>query len=76
MESDFFDLYNNKSCFALEVGHNLIADWCIYIYDIKDKELSACNKPVISIQHSDRKKAFAMAYNKFTDYLLENRRGY
>ena len=76
MENDFFDLYEKQNGFELDVGHNKTADWCINITDRKGKTISEHVNPQISVQNCDRKKAFAMAYDKFTDYLLQNRRGY
>lgn len=76
MESDFFDLYDSQSYFALEIRHNSVSDWCIFIYDRKGKKLSECDKPTISIQSTSRKEAFAKAYVQFTDYLSKNRGGY
>lgn len=76
MENDFFELYDEQGGFSLEVGHNSVADWCIFIYDRKGRSLSECKKPDISIQECTRKMAFAKAYVEFCEYLSETRGGY
>ena len=69
MESNFFNLYEKLSNFELEVGHTSITDWMICITDKSTQK-------TIMVQHCDRKKVFAMAYDKLTDYLLETKGGY
>jgi len=76
MGNDFFKLYNNQSCLALEVGHNSIADWCITIYDINGRRLSDATEPSIMVQECTIELAFAKAYVSLCEYLSENRGGH
>jgi hypothetical protein len=68
MEEDFFDLYTRSELLALEVGHNSIADWNIYIYDRRGKEAGNWGSAVIHAQGCDRKLVFAEAYTKLAEY--------
>ena len=76
MEKDFFDLYENQSCLALELGHNSIADWCLVIHDIKGKPLGDRGNPCVSVQEASRELAFAKAYAGLCEYLSDARGGY
>lgn len=76
MEKVFFELYENQSCMAVEVGHNSIAGWCINIYDVKGKKLGETHDAAISIEESLMELAFAKAYIGLCEYLLEVRGGY
>lgn len=75
MEEQFFNLYENQSSLALEVGHNSIADWCVTVYDRKGTSLKD-SKRVIGVQECDRITAFARAYIELSEYVSENRGGY
>jgi len=72
MENDFFNLYEKQSNLELEVGHNAVADWCLYITD----KASDSKTHAVFVQHCDRKKVFAMAYDRLTEYLSDTRGGY
>jgi hypothetical protein len=72
MENDFFNLYEKQNGLELEVGHNSVSDWCLFITD----KASDSRTHAVSVQDCDRKKVFATAYDKLTEYLSENRGGY
>jgi hypothetical protein len=76
MEKEFFDLYARQSLFALEVGHNSIADWGVHIYDRRGKASGDWGSPVISETGPDRARVFARAYLAFTEYMSSTRGGY
>lgn len=75
MEKDFFDLYENQSNLAVEVGHNSIADWCITVYDKSGATLKD-SKQVVFVQECNRILAFSKAYNELCKHLSETRGGY
>ena len=72
MENDFFDLYEKLSNFELEMSHKSDEGWKLNINDKPSDSITYA----VSVQHCDRKKVFAMAYHKLTDYLLETKGGY
>jgi hypothetical protein len=70
MEEDFLDLYAQQSMLALEIGHNGITDWNIFVYDRRGKEPGKWGDAEIKINNSpSRKEAFARAYVALKDYL-------
>ena len=75
MEKDFFDLYENQTNLAVEVGHNSVADWCITVYDKRSTTLEN-SKQVVFIQECNRILAFSVAYTELCKYLSETRGGY
>lgn len=65
----FFNEYNAKRNFKLEIYYSGIMDWCINIYT-KD------NESIINIQNCDMEFVFARAQVEFKEYLLEHFDGY
>jgi hypothetical protein len=73
---EFFDLYEAQSNLSLEVGHNSVADWMIFVYDKRGKASGQYGDPVVQTQSCDRNLAFAKAYCELAEYLSDNRGGY
>ena len=76
MENDFFELYERHKFLNVEIGHNQVADWCLELWDRKGDNLGERRKKIITIQHCDRKKVFAKAYELLAEYLSETYGGY
>lgn len=76
MEKELFDLYERHSYLNIEVGHNKVADWNLYIYDRKNDAKRGRGEPVVCAESPDRSKVFAEAYVKLTDYLSDRYGGY
>lgn len=71
---DFFDLYQDQSMLALEVGHNGIVDWNIFVWERRGKQPGNWGDPVIQVTNMpSREEAFARAYDALKDYVDETR---
>lgn len=76
MEKEFFDLYSKHPILSVEVGHNSIADWGIYVYDRRGKETGNWGNPVVQASGCDRSLVFAEAYVRLAEYFSEKLGGY
>lgn len=76
MEKDFFELYMKHPLFALEVGHNSVADWNVIVYDKRGKPPGDYGEPVVHESGGHREAVFAHAYTKLAAYFSETLGGY